>query len=188
MAAGCGGSGNGEAGWQDAPIVPEISGELKDRFLSDVEVADAAGQNPLVFAKVGDSNTEIPGNLYGFACRPVEYGENADVEPVVERYDQVEFELAAQPDCLPVTSFSRFSAATRSGSFSVFPVSNLPPIWVPQTRDIDEYGAVKTANAAIADLAEAVEVPLINLWAAMEEDQMIEHGLSRRLPPQRLWR
>ncbi|MDQ2700261.1 MAG: SGNH/GDSL hydrolase family protein [Actinomycetota bacterium] len=257
--ASCGGS-SGDDGdrWQDAPIVPELSGDAEQRFLEDVAVSDQHGYRPEVFAKVGDSNTELPGNLYGFACRPVEYGEHADLEPVVARYNQVRLPFDGAPGCEPVTSFSRLSAAARSGTYSVFPVtpigdspppfgrpdaacspeeipvdceirllkprytiimtgtndfnldrdftdlepgakaaerlallvakvrqagsvpvlSNLPPMSLaePDTEAADE--AIELTNERLAALAESEDVPLINLWRAMEEDQMIDRGIS----------
>jgi len=255
----CGGSSGEEAGdWQDAPVIPELTGELEQRFLADVAVADSKGADPSVFAKVGDSNTEMPANLYGFGCRPVEYGRYPELKLVVEKYSSVEFPLTGRPDCQPVNSFSRFSTAARSGSYSTFsttriadqadgylppepacveeetaldceirllkprytiiligtndvtldnhftmvepgartierftplvakirgagsvPVlSNLPPSWVPKTDEVDEYGGVMQMNEKLAELAESEEIPLINLWRAMEEDQMIDRGLS----------
>jgi len=239
-------------------VIPELTGELEQRFRFDVAISDAKGYSPDVFAKVGDSNTELPGNLYGFGCRPVEYGDNTDMEPVVEKYNRVKLLLAGEPDCLPVTSFSRFSAATRSGTYSVFPVSrigdspasygrpdpacspeeipvdceirlmkprytivmigtndygldknftalepgakaaerlallvakirqagsvpvlsNLPPISAPEDGDAGAEEAIELMNKNLAALAESENVPLINLWRAMEEDQMIDQGLA----------
>lgn len=258
--AGCGGTSSkeGAGSWEDQPVVPELSGETREQFLEDVAAADAAGRDAEVFAKVGDSNTELAGNLYGFACRPVEWGEQDEFSPVVEKYNRVQFKVAGEPGCTPTTSFSRLSAATRSGTYSVFPVSkirdyslffgrpdpacsveeipidcevrlinprytivmtgtndlgldinftkfapgtrtaeriallverirqagsvpvlsNLPPSWVPQTPNIDEWGGVKTSNAQIRAIADAQNVPLINLWGALTEDQMINRGLG----------
>ncbi|MGA7435284.1 MAG: SGNH/GDSL hydrolase family protein [Solirubrobacterales bacterium] len=246
--------------WQDQPVIPELSGETREQFLADVALADAAGRIPAVFAKVGDSNTEFPGNLYGFGCRPVDFGDQEGLGPVLDRYNAVEFPptLATEPGCTPTNSFSRLSAATRSGSYSVFPVtkikdynlvfgrpdpacsleeipldceirlinprytivmtgtndlgldinfagispgtqlaprlalvvarirqagsvpilSNLPPSWVPSTPKVDEYGGIMVSNQQIAKLAEKVKVPVINLWRAMEEDQMVNRGLG----------
>lgn len=258
--AGCvgGDSGDEEIGWEEQPVVPELSGETRDQFLADVAAADVVGRSPEVFAKVGDSNTELAGNLYGFACRPVEWGDQAEYAPVVEKYNRVKLGVAGEPGCTPTTSFSRLSAATRSGTYSVFPVSkirdyglifgspdpacsveevpidcearlinprytivmtgtndlgfdvnftgstpgtqtaarisllvarirqagsvpvlsNLPPGWVPETPDVDEWGGIKTSNAQIQELAEADNVPLINLWGALTEGQMINRGLG----------
>lgn len=255
----CGGSSSdAEESWESAPVIPELTDELKQRFLIDVAVADARGQNAEVFAKVGDSNTELPNNLYGFACRGVEFGEQQEVAPVVERYNRVVLDAAGGFGCEPVTSFSRYSAAARSGTYSIFPVnrikdalipfggpdpfcypeeialdceirlirprytiimigtndlgfdinytnfqpgsksaerlalvvsrtryagsvpvlSNLPPSWVPVTPEIDEWGGIKLINRDIAKLAETLEVPLINLWGALTEEQMIDRGLG----------
>ncbi len=258
IAGGCGDGGDEPVGWMDRPVVPELGGEIEEGFLADVAAADQVGRSPDVFAKVGDSNTELPGNLYGFGCRTVDFGDQEQYAPVVQRYRQVEFQLAGEPGCTPINSFSRLSAATRSGSYSVFPVrrirdynllfgrpdpacdedetpldceirltnprytivmtgtndlgfdanftdivpgsstaarlalvverirqagsvpvlSNLPPSWVPQTPDFDEWGGVIELNEQIQEVADELNVPLINLWRALTEDQMIDRGLD----------
>jgi hypothetical protein len=254
--AGCG-SGDDQT-WEDAPVVPELTGETRERFLDDVAAAASAGATPDVFAKVGDSNTELPGNLYGFGCREPDFGSHEELAPVVEKYRRVEFKLAGEPGCTPVNSFSRLSAATRSGTYSVYPIrkikeysppftapdpacdpeevpldceirlvkprytivmtgtndlgldanytglepgsaaaeriglvvtriraagsvpilSNLPPSWVPATSDVDEWGGIKASNEEIQRVAEEQGVPLINLWGALTEEQMIDRGLG----------
>ena len=260
LLAGCGSSSDegDSGGWQDAPVVPELTGEVANQFRADVSAADARGFRADVFAKVGDSNTELADNLYGFACAPVNYADHADMEPVVQKYNAVTLDVAGEPGCEPVTSFSRRSAAARSGTYSTFPItkirdyvtpfgrndpacsteetplaceirllqprytiimtgtndlgydlrvggiepgskaaermglliasirlagsvpvlSNLPPAWVPRTPDVDEWGGIKRSNERIADIAEAAKVPLINLWGALTEDQMIDRGLG----------
>ncbi|MGK2932471.1 MAG: hypothetical protein ACSLFD_06850, partial [Solirubrobacterales bacterium] len=120
---GCGSpfGGDDEPVWTDAQIVPELTGDLKEQFLEDVAVADSRSMRPLVFAKVGDSNTELRQNLFGFGCAPVDYGEHIDLEPVVEKFKLTQFAPSlALPGCPPANSFSRNSAAVRSGSFSNF--------------------------------------------------------------------
>lgn len=259
LLGGCGSGGDDDSGgWQDAPVVPELTGQLADQLREDVAVADAHGFRADVFAKVGDSNTELADNLYGFACAPVDYGSHTDLEPVVGRYNEVKLDASGEPGCEPVTSFSRRSAAARSGTYSTFSItkirdnytpfsrpdpacdleetplaceirllmprytiimtgtndlgldlkfggikpgseaavriglliaairnagsvpvlSNLPPSWVPGTPDVDEWGGIIRSNERIAAIAEATQVPLINLWGALTEDQMIDRGLG----------
>lgn len=122
LMTGCGDEKNDQpVSWRDAPVVPRMDDATRERFLADVAAADAAGRSPEVFAKVGDSNTELPQNLYGFGCRPVDLGEHSDLAPVLARFTAIDLPLAGRPDCQPVNSFSRLSVATRSGSFSTFP-------------------------------------------------------------------
>jgi hypothetical protein len=72
--------------------------------------------NPDVFAKVGDSNTEWPQNIYGLGCREVGYGSNGALEPVVKKYSKVKFpDLTGLPGCTPINSLTRRSAAAVSG-------------------------------------------------------------------------
>ena len=79
---------------------------------------------PEVFAKAGDSNTELPQNLFGLGCREVEYGDQEEYAATVEKYRQTEFTPdLALPGCQPANSFSRNSAAARSGSSSVYGAS-----------------------------------------------------------------
>ncbi|MBK5232540.1 MAG: SGNH/GDSL hydrolase family protein [Thermoleophilia bacterium] len=261
--SGCGlpfGGDDRPADWTEAPVVPEITGDLKDQFLEDVAAADIHGMRPDVFAKIGDSNTELRRNLFGFGCSVVEYGDQGDLAPTVEKFKETEFAPdLALPECQPANSFSRFSAAARSGTLadyaavpldgppnslvdrtdrrcrsgetlvgceireiqprymiamsgtndlafaanlgvadpetnislhlallaarirlagSVPVLSTLPPIYITSTPDVDEWGEVKKANAAIYEAGRDLEIPVINLWSALTEDQMIDHGLD----------
>ena len=54
--------------WMDAPVLPEMKGGVTKRFRHDLEVSREKGLRARVFAKVGDSNTEITGVMYGLAC------------------------------------------------------------------------------------------------------------------------
>lgn len=245
-----------EQSWTEAPVVPELTGALRDQFLADVAVADSRGMRPYVFAKVGDSNTELRDNLYGFGCAAVDYGEQGEYASTVEKFKLTQFLPAlALPGCPPANSFTRNSAAVRSGTFSGFgstavqnlppidrldpacvtnetpitceirqilprytivmtgsndfgidrevggepgtftaprmgliaaqirkagsvPVfSTLPPIFTTSTPEVDEWGDVKKANEKIYEASQQLKVPLINLWSALTEEQMIDHGL-----------
>ena len=91
-----------------APVLPDLTGGSGNRLRREVARADKQGLNSNVFAKVGDSNTEWPQNLYGLGCRQVGYGSNANLEPVVDRYTRKQFpELEPFPDCTPINSLSR---------------------------------------------------------------------------------
>ncbi|MGK2933100.1 MAG: SGNH/GDSL hydrolase family protein, partial [Solirubrobacterales bacterium] len=63
----------------------------------------------------------------------------------------------------------------QAGSVPVF--STLPPIYTTSTPGIDEWGDVKKANQKIYEASRKLKVPLINLWSALTEPQMIDHGL-----------
>ena len=100
--------------WKDLPVVPVLSGELKERFHEDVAKADQRGMRAGVFAKVGDSNTEFRTALYGLACRRARLPEGSGLRAVIRRYNRVKLpNQRALPGCHPSTSFSRRSAAVR---------------------------------------------------------------------------
>lgn len=97
-------------------VLPDLSGAAGDRLRREVARADERELNPDVFAKVGDSNTEWPQNLYGLGCREVGYGSNGQLEAVVKKYSKVRFPgLVSLDGCSPVNSLTRRSAAAVSG-------------------------------------------------------------------------
>lgn len=123
-----------------APVLPELSGPVRERLLRDVARADAGDLNPDVFAKVGDSNTEWPQNLYGLGCRPVGFGSNGELKAVVNRYSKVRFPgMEPFEDCSPVNSLTRRSAAAVSGVWTEWlmtPTGDLPATGIaPPTEE-----------------------------------------------------
>ncbi len=238
-----------------SPVLPDLSGAAGDRLRREVARADEEKLNPNVFAKVGDSNTEWPQNLYGLGCREIGYGSNGDLAPVVERYTQKEFpELEPMPECSPVNSLTRRSASAVSGVWTEWlmtpteelpatglaaptdecepqqtpveceialirprwvlimsgtndallglplgdtyrgeleemidrvrelgpvPVlSTLPPMDVPAHTGEPGDERVAEANRIIRQVAEAREVPLIDLHAALTAEGMVDRGLA----------
>lgn len=146
----CGGSDQGTEGGGSTPepmpreapaswVLPELTGPAVRHLRSEVDRADAAGMNPAVFAKVGDSNTEWPQNLYGLGCREVGYGSNGDLRQVVDRYTRVGFPgLEPFPDCEPVNSLTRRSAAAVSGVWTEWlmtPTADLPATGIAPPTD-----------------------------------------------------
>jgi hypothetical protein len=98
------------------PVLPDLSGAAGERLRREVARADRQKMDPEVFAKVGDSNTEWPQNIYGLGCREVGYGSNQDLKAVVERYSKVRFpSLTGLDGCSPINSLTRRSAAAVSG-------------------------------------------------------------------------
>ncbi|OJU96046.1 MAG: hypothetical protein BGO23_00485 [Solirubrobacterales bacterium 67-14] len=142
LLAGCGGSNPGtevaprplsEPGIARASVLPDLSGAAGTRLRREVARADREEMDPEVFAKVGDSNTEWPQNIYGLGCRQVGYGSNRDLEAVVERYSEVEFPgLAGLDGCSPINSLTRRSAAAVSGVWTEW-------LMTP-TEDLDRTG------------------------------------------------
>jgi len=122
-----------------ASVLPDLSGPAGDRLRAEVARADRQKMNPDVFAKVGDSNTEYPQNLYGLGCREVGYGSNGNLEPTVDRYRKVEFpDLVSLPGCSPVNSLSRRSASAVSGVWTEWlmtPTEDLPATGIAPPTD-----------------------------------------------------
>ncbi|MDQ2700260.1 MAG: SGNH/GDSL hydrolase family protein [Actinomycetota bacterium] len=124
-------AGPAEAGWRDLPVVPRIEGQVEARFVKDLRRSKREQMRAGVFAKVGDSNTEISSILYGFGCREPQLAGRTYLREVIEKYNRVE--LPAGPralgGCSPVTSFSRRSNAALSGTsanWSLVSISDLP--------------------------------------------------------------
>lgn len=142
LLAGCGGSDPGkeapsrpltEPDIARASVLPDLSGAAGSRLRREVARADREEMDPEVFAKVGDSNTEWPQNIYGLGCREVGYGSNQDLEAVVKRYSEVEFPgLAGLDGCAPINSLTRRSAAAVSGVWTKW-------LMTP-TEDLDRTG------------------------------------------------
>ena len=126
----CAGEAVAQPSWKRLPVVPDIRGSLKKSFKKDVSRSDRRDMNPKVFAKVGDSNTEMAPALYGLACRKPRLAGRFRLRATVKRYNRVKLPNERPiGDCSPSTSFSRRSAASRSGTFSSWPLlapSDLP--------------------------------------------------------------
>lgn len=121
----------GPEAWKEAPAVPVLSGAIGRRFGRDVARAGRRHLRPGVFAKVGDSNTEMNTVLYGLACRTPVYGQYRYLEPTVARYNRVKLPNPRPlAGCRPSTSFSRHSAATLGRTWSFWSVD-------PASRFID---------------------------------------------------
>lgn len=140
-----------------AAVLPDLDGRSGQRLRREVARADRRGMDPAVFAKVGDSNTEWPQNLYGLGCRQVGYGsQRAELEPVVRRYTQVTFpRLEPFPDCTPINSLSRRSAATVSGVWTEWlmtPTAELPETGIaPPTGECEPDQTPLDCEIALLD-------------------------------------
>lgn len=120
-------------------VLPNLAGPAGERLRREVARADREDLNPDVFAKVGDSNTEWPQNLYGLGCREVGYGSNENLKPVVDQFSRVRFpELEPMPECSPINSLTRRSAAAVSGVWTEWlmtPTAELPATGIAPPTD-----------------------------------------------------
>ena len=112
----------GPPAWQSAPVVPQLKGRLLARLRYDAKRGKKLGMRSDVFAKVGDSNTEMAGAFYGLACAKPDPPLGPKLAAVVRRYNRVRLPNPDPlPGCGPSTSFSRHSVATRTGAPSFWP-------------------------------------------------------------------
>ena len=115
--------------WENAPVVPRLSAPVKAKLLETVALGQRKGMRARVFAKAGDSNTEMSANLYGLGCRPAPPELTPGLTRVLRRFNSVRLKNPSGfPACGRSNSFSRRSAATKSGtwsSWSATPVADL---------------------------------------------------------------
>lgn len=67
---------------QDIPVLPEVSARMKALYQAGI----AQGNNPDVFAKLGDCMTENPYFLGPISDRQYELGEYKSLKPVIEQF------------------------------------------------------------------------------------------------------
>jgi len=117
---------NGEARLRATAVLPVPEGKVRDQFKRDLASSTRAGMRPRVFAKLGDSNIASFNTVYGLGCFKPVFDRFRYLEKTWDRYRSVRLpagypvplgSLTSAP-CARANSFSRFSAATRSGFFS----------------------------------------------------------------------
>ena len=117
---------NGETQLRATAELPVVEGKVRDQFKRDLASSVRAGMRPRVFAKLGDSNIASFNTIYGLGCFKPAFDRFRYLEKTWARYRSVRLpagypvpwgSLASAP-CARANSFSRFSAATRSGFFS----------------------------------------------------------------------
>lgn len=121
--------------WQLAPIVPTFDKAARKQLVAAVGRGKRMGMRDGVFAKAGDSNTEMSAVLYGLGCRKPRFGNRRFLASTVRRYNRVRLDNPLGfPDCRPSTSFSRHSAATRFSTWSAWlstRISTIPREFAP---------------------------------------------------------
>ena len=112
--------------WLSAPVLPDLTGKVERRLRHDLAVGRDRGMRGRVFAKVGDSNTQLTGVLYGLGCRRAELGGTTGLSKVIRRYRQVGLPNPRPVQgCASGNSFSRRSAAVASGATSYWPLTTI---------------------------------------------------------------
>jgi len=64
-------------------------GHVERRLAHDLRIGRDRRMRARVFAKVGDSNTQVTGVSYGFGCRRAELGGATGLAQVIRRYWRV---------------------------------------------------------------------------------------------------
>jgi len=109
------------AGWKGLPIVPQFTKPAVAKLAREVAASRSVGHRPAVFMKVGDSNTEMAGVLYGLGCERAKLPGRGRLRATVRRYNRVQLPTDLSLEgCGHVTSFSRRSNAVRSGTWSTW--------------------------------------------------------------------
>jgi hypothetical protein len=93
------------------PIVPRINADLKAALRDVYERGLTLGNRSEVFSKIGDSISDTPAFLQSLGAGPVDYGDYADLAPIVEYYRQtaVREHEGQRQNSFQLTSFAALS-------------------------------------------------------------------------------
>lgn len=105
--------------WTKLPAVPNLSDPTKAQFKEDVAYSITAGMRADRFAKAGDSNSTHEYNFTGLGCEIPDWGTHPNLANVVERYKRSSIG-GLDANCAEANSFSRKSAATAVGAYSIW--------------------------------------------------------------------
>lgn len=121
--------------WQRAPVVPALGAKAKKQVRSTVKAGRKKGNRAGVFAKAGDSNTEMSPALYGLGCAKPSYGQHRYLASVVRKYRRIRLKNPdGFPGCRSGNSFSRRSVATRSATWAGWSstrINEINPAYAP---------------------------------------------------------
>ena len=98
------------------PVLPVIDAAMQTRLQEVLAVGRARGNRDGVFAKIGDSNTAIPGFLLEVGCGEVTFGRWTSLRPVVERWSATPVPNGWELESCEVSnSFTRVGSAAFPG-------------------------------------------------------------------------
>lgn len=104
------------AEWQQLPVVPALGPVVTDHLERIEDQGERLGNNPGVFAKVGDSITASPSFLQALACRPPRWGAWAGLRTTLEFFGATAVPPGSEEAQCPVSnSFSRLGVAAVGG-------------------------------------------------------------------------
>ena len=105
------------------PVVPRIDQVMKDRLRAVFLQGQAAGNDPSVFAKVGDSITESKSFLADIGCGQMNLAGHTDVLPAIDVYSRVSFPATYTTSwCGVANSFTRDSVTAVEGWTAAIPL------------------------------------------------------------------
>jgi hypothetical protein len=105
------------------PVVPRIDRPMKDRLRAVFLQGQAAGNDPGVFAKVGDSITESKSFLADVGCGQMSLAGHTDLLPAIDVFSQVTFPPTYTTSwCGVANSFTRDSVTAVEGWTAAAPL------------------------------------------------------------------
>lgn len=96
------------------------------------------------FAKAGDSNTEMSFSFYSLGCQPFKVNSRyRHLQKTIDYYQSARYPSSwkiSRADCLNSNPFTRFSAASRSGTFTDWQLTNNKRTYTPGAGFIENFG------------------------------------------------
>ena len=84
------------AEWEEMPVVPTLEPPVADHLKKIAGRAERLGNNPAVFAKIGDSITASPSFMQGLACRAPRLGTWNELRETLEFFGETSVPRASR--------------------------------------------------------------------------------------------
>lgn len=102
--------------WQELPVVPALGPALTGHLEKISSRGERFGNNPRVFAKIGDSITASPSFLQSLACWPPELGRWEGLRGTLDFFGEAPLPVGSEKAQCPVSnSYSRLGVAAVGG-------------------------------------------------------------------------
>ncbi len=141
------------AGVRTTPVIPSLEGPVGEHVREIAGAGSALGNDPDVFAKIGDSITESGSFLQDIACADPVWGRWSALAPTVEHYRAHEFPRRyTSVYCGVANSFSRASASAVAGwsaADALEPLRKPPPECAGISALSCEYKLLRPAVALV---------------------------------------
>jgi len=104
------------AEWEELPVVPTLEPPVADHLKKIAGRGERWGNNPGVFAKIGDSITASPSFLQGLACRAPRLGTWGELRGTLEFFGETSVSRGLEEaPCSVTNSYSRLGIAAVGG-------------------------------------------------------------------------